>query len=151
MRPRIGIVALILAVCLLAAVPAIRTAQEKAILADLAENRRYEAALYYAHVHAIDDTTSNLVAFELRWNTEEISPFSKGSGPTILESMSDGSKIISAVGVRLEQPLRIQVVAPGYDPAPIDIEAQGGGVLSQDSSRLTRTVRLTPSQPKGGS
>jgi hypothetical protein len=144
MRRRIGIIALILALAFLAAIPAIRRAEEKATLA---ANRRYEAELYFAHIRAIDSNTSRAIEFDLRWNPDEISPSFKGSGPTVVESLSDGTKILAVVGVRRAIPLRIEVTATGFQSTFIDVEPQGGGILTQDSSRLLRTVSLDDTSP----
>ena len=144
MRRRIGIISLILAVAFLAAILAIRRASEKATLA---ANERYEAALYFAHVQAIDSNTSRSIEFDLRWDSEEISPFFKGSGPSVKESLSDGTKILSIVGVQRSYPLRIEVAAEGYQSNYIDIDPQGSGILVQDSSRLLQTISLTPAHP----
>ena len=141
MRRRIGIIALILAVALLAAVPAIRSAQVRAMFE---ANRRYEAALYYAHVRAVDSTTSEPIDFRLRWDTEEISPFSKGSGPTVVEEFPDGSKVLSAVGVTRQVALRVEVMAEGFQSVFLEVEPRGGGVLTQDANRLLQTAKLTP-------
>ena len=116
-------------------------------MASLADNRRYEAALYYAHVVAVDGTTSEPIQFSLRWDTEEISPFSKGSGPTIEEMLPDGSKILSAVGINRAESLRVEVMAGGFQSTFIDVEPRGTGFLSQDAGRLLRTIPLTPIPP----
>ena len=141
MRRPVVIVGLVLAAAFFAAFPAI---QEKMLLAELKGNRSYEAALYYAHVLAVDSTTSQQIQFRLRWDAEVVSPFSKGSGPTVVETLSDGSKILSAVGVARAEPLRVEVSAVGYQSEFIGIEPQGGGVLTQDASRLLQKITLTP-------
>ena len=144
MRGRIGIAALILAVAFLAAVPLIRKADERAFLKGLEENQQYEAALYYVHVQAVDASTSNPIQFRLRWDTEEVSPFFKGAGPTVVEKLSDGSTIFSSVGVIREESLRVEVTADSFHSEFIDVEAQCGGILSQDASRNLRVVTLIP-------
>jgi hypothetical protein len=144
MRRRIGIIALILALAFLAAVPAIRRADEKATLA---ANRRYEAALYFAHIRAIDSNTSRPIEFDLRWDTDEISPFFKGAGPTVEERLTDGTRILALVGVQRSSPFRIEVTAEGYQSNHIEIDPQSSGFLTQDSSRLLQTISLIPTLP----
>jgi hypothetical protein len=144
MRRRIGIIALILALAFLAAVPAIRRADEKAFLES---NRRNEAALYFAHIRAIDSNTSRPIEFDLSWYPDEISPFFKGAGPTVEERLTDGTRILALVGVKRATPLRIEVTAEGFQSSHIDIEAQGSGISVQDSSRNLQTVSLTPARP----
>ncbi len=144
MRRKIGIIALILALAFLAAVPAIRKAQMKAFLES---NRRYEAALYFAHIRAIDSNTSRPIEFDLRWDTDEISPFFKGAGPTVEERLADGTRILAIVGVQRSIPLRIEVTAEGFQSNFIDVEPQGSGILVQDSDHLLQTVSLVPAHP----
>jgi hypothetical protein len=137
-------IALILALAFLAAVPAIRRADEKATLA---ANRRYEAALYFAHIGAIDINTSRPIEFDLRWDTDGISPFFKGAGPTVEEKLTDGTRILALVGVQRASPLRIEVAAEGYQSKYVEIDPQCSGILVQDSSRLLQTIPLTPAHP----
>lgn len=144
MRCRIGIIALILALAFLAAVPAIRRADEKSFLES---NRRYEAALYFAHIRAIDSNASRPIEFDLRWDPDEISPFFKAAGPTVEERLADGTRILALVGVQRATPLRIEVTAEGFQSNYIYIEPQGSGISVQDSSRNLQTVSLTPSHP----
>jgi hypothetical protein len=107
-------------------------------------DRRYEAALYYAHIMAVDSTTSETIDFRLGWDTEEISPFGKGEGPTVVENLPDGSKVLSVVGIRHQAGLRVEVMSEGFQSVFIEVQSKGSGVLIQDSNRLLQTATLIP-------
>jgi len=79
-----------------------------------AVNSKYHAALYYAHIKAIDDQTSEPISIEIRWDYEQISPYFKGSGPSIIETHADKSVTVALVGKRLDSGLRLGIVADGY-------------------------------------
>ena len=107
-----------------------------------AVNPKYQAALYYAHIKAIDDQTLEPIDIEIKWDYEVISPYIKGSGPSIIEAHTDKSVTIALVGKKLESGLNIVIAADGYNREAIQIDPDEGGILETDSSRMITEVRL---------
>ncbi len=109
---------------------------------------KYHATLYYAHIKAIDDQTSEPLSIEIKWDYELISPYIKGSGPSIIETHADKSVTVALVGKKLEGGLSIGIAADGYHREGVEIDADQGGILTTDSSRMITEVRLRRNNQK---
>jgi hypothetical protein len=109
---------------------------------------KYQAALYYAHIRAVDDQTSEPLSIKIKWDYELITPYIKGSGPSIIETHADKSVTVALVGRRLESGLRIGIAADGYHREGVDLVPDEGGVLKTDSSRMITEVRLRRTSQK---
>lgn len=144
MRRTIGIVTLTLACTALALVILRRW-----LLFDYFEDR-YHAALYFAQIRAIDDETSKPVDFSIKWDYKTITPFSKGSGPAMIETNEDKTVIVALVGLPLKEGLPLTIAATGYTREVINVRSDQGGFLER--SAQVEEVRLrrssSPSQAK---
>lgn len=137
MRRTTEIVALIIALAFLVAVFVARRAAYKD-----AVDPKYHAALYYAHIRAVDDQTSEPLGIKIKWDHELISPYEKGSGPSIIETHADKSVTIALVGKKLQGGLSIGIAAEGYRSEGVEIDADQDGILTTESSRIITEVRL---------
>ncbi len=138
MRRWIGYVALVMAVAFLASVPAMRSCERRQLL-----NPKYDAALYWGHIDAVDAETGRHVDFDVTWDFEGRSPFIKGSPPSVVETLSDGSKVVSIVGVYKEAPLVVTVKAAGYHSKELHLRTMRGGILFQSHDRVREVVILS--------
>ncbi len=96
----------------------------------------YDAALYSIHVQAVDAETGEPLHFEVRWDYEGISPYSKGSGPTREQVHADGSKSVHAVGVNRKEGLDFEISAAGYLPAKLHADPQTSGIVTSGSAQM---------------
>lgn len=87
----------------------------------------YEATLYSLHVRAVDASNGEPLDFDLEWPWDEISPFGKGSGPTIVEERPDGSKSLDAVGVHWPEGMEVRIRANGYEHGVIRVKGRRSG------------------------
>ena len=138
MRKNLSIVALVLSICLLISVPFIRKRNLERTL-----NPEYRAALYFSHLQAVDSETNQPIKFTVKWDYELISPYIKGSSPAIEMEHSDYSQTITIVGVEMENPLMLNITAPGYYSTHVAVKAESGGILTQSAEKLLTKVKLT--------
>ena len=143
MNPRRKIVALVMTLIFLAVFFSVRR-----MAYNDAVDPKYHAALYYAHIKAIDDQTSEPINIEIEWDYELISPYLKGSGASIIETHADKSVTVALVGKKLASGLRIGIAADGYRRGSIDLKADDNGILETESSRMITEVRLHRIGPK---
>jgi hypothetical protein len=103
---------------------------------------RYPAMLYFAQIRALDEKTSRPIDFEVKWDHEMISPFTKGSGPAKIETNADKTVVVSLVGLPLEEGLNLRIPASGYSSKVITIPGLQSGFL--DRPAHIEEVRLRP-------
>lgn len=115
-----GIVALILSVGFLTAVPALRQRDLEKIDRNTRDRINW-GTLYRARIKAIDTLSSAAVNFHLQWDGESISPYGKGNGISVVENNEDGSKSLLLVGRLLPGGLPVSIEAEGYEPVSIRI------------------------------
>jgi hypothetical protein len=143
MNPRRKIVTIVMTLIFLAVFFSVRR-----MVYNDAVDPKYHAALYYAHIRAIDDQTSEPINVEIEWDYELISPYVKGSGASVIETHADKSVTVALVGKRLERDLRIGIAADGYRSEGVDLDADRSGILETESSRIITEVRLRRTSQK---
>ncbi|RYZ82028.1 MAG: hypothetical protein EOP04_22840 [Proteobacteria bacterium] len=101
--------------------------------------QKNDLALYYLHVRAIDETTEKNIEIELEWG-EEVFPYIKGSGPTIMERHDDGSLSLAIVGRSLDKGLGVRVVANGYRSRVLNVSPIDSGISGPFADRTQELV-----------
>ena len=109
---------------------------------------RYPATLYFAQIRAIDDETSKPVDFTIKWDYESITPFSKGSGPAMIEINNDKTVTVALVGLPLKGGLPLTIAATDYVRSTIHVRGDQSGFLERPAQvekvRLRRSNSQSP-------
>lgn len=137
MRRWISYLMLVIAVAFLASVPAIRSCEERQTL-----NPKYHAALYWAHIDAVDAATKQHVDFEITWDFDERSPFIKGSAPAVVETLSDGSKVVMIVSEFSDAPFVVAVKASGFHSKGVPLKSMRSGILKESHDTALEVIAL---------
>lgn len=73
-------------------------------------------------------TAGSRFPFSLIWPKDEMSPFGKGSGPTVMEVREDGSKSLDVVGVDRPEGMDVRIRAVGYEDEVIRVTGNQSGL-----------------------
>lgn len=139
MRQKIGIILLVLALCGFGWVMWDRHRRQNP------GPTLYQATLYSLHVRAVDATSGEPLGFVFEWPKNEISPFFKGSGPTIVETREDGSKSLDVVGIYWPEGVDVTIRAPRYRDEVIRVKGERGGITHRSSDKkLTVKMERAP-------
>ena len=137
MRRWISYLMLVLAVAFLASVLMIRSCEEREL-----RNPKYHAALYWTHIQAVDSDSKKAVNFDTRIDYDAVSPFIKGYGPSVEETLPDGSKVVMLVGRTIEGPVMITLSAEGYQSQRVALTSMTSGQISHSQETAIQVIPL---------
>lgn len=101
-------------------------------------NKLFNAnALYFATIRVENSDTGVFVPFEVQWSDDDVSPFSKGSGPAIIRERENGYKDLVIVGNYLPKGLPIKINAKGMESRVLMLPARRSGILHVGNNEST--------------
>lgn len=105
-------------------------------------NHSYSPAtcVYFACIEVRDHATQESLEFEVKWDIESLSRFSKGSEAAVIVKQADSSKVVFLTGEFLKDGLPLTVSSDGYEPVQIIITAQPGGIATKGPNQVTRLL-----------